>query len=562
MQELKQAIKDAAKKLFDADIEPELSRPDEKFGDYATNAALQLANKSAKAPNEIAQKMAGELRSVPGIKEVTIAGPSFINFKLTDEALGQAALAAIDLPKPNQGQEILVEFGDPNPFKEMHIGHLYSYIVGDSIAGLLEASGATVRRLSYHGDVGLHVAKAIYGLSELKKESQQREATLDTVPTDEIDEFLKIAYAYGAKHYEVDEQAKTEIEKTNQHIYDQDDKGINEIHEKGVELSFKYFDKILNLLSIPTDKRYLESQTAPPGKALVEENLGKVFTSSQGAVIYQGEKVGLHTRVFITSKDLPTYETKDLGLVILKDQDFPKAVRSIIITANEQIEVLKVMLSALAEIKPELAGKTTHLSHGFLTLTTGKMSSRTGEVYPAMDLLLEVKDAVHAQYPDSPVRKEVTFAAVKFALIKHRLGSDIIFDVKESISLEGNSGPYLQYAHARACSILEKAGSEKQVAGRDPSLLPTSYSLDSSERSLARKLSEYPEAVEKALGELMPHHIATYLYELAQSFNRFYEKSRIIGDEREAIRLQLAKAYQQVLNSGLGILNISAPERM
>ncbi|MBX4201953.1 arginine--tRNA ligase, partial [Candidatus Saccharibacteria bacterium] len=164
MQELKTAIKAAAKRLFDAEIEPELSRPDEKFGDYATNAALQLAKQTSKAPNEIAQQLIAELGGQAGIKEISLAGPGFINFKITDGALEQAAFSATNLPKPNSGQEILVEFGDPNPFKEMHIGHLYSYVVGDSISRLLEASGARVKRLSYHGDVGLHVAKAIWAM--------------------------------------------------------------------------------------------------------------------------------------------------------------------------------------------------------------------------------------------------------------------------------------------------------------------------------------------------------------------------------------------------------------
>jgi arginyl-tRNA synthetase len=166
---------------------------------------------------------------------------------------------------------------------------------------------------------------------------------------------------------------------------------------------------------------------------------------------------------------------------------------------------------------------------------------------------LLVKDAVHQQYPDSAVKKEVTFAAVKYALLKHRLGSDIVIDINESISLEGNSGPYLQYAHARACSILAKAENSSGVG---------QISFDQSERSLARKISEYPEVVDKALSELMPHYLCTYLYELAQVFNSFYEKSRIIGDERQAPRLELVKYYSQVLKNGLGLLNIAAPEKM
>ena len=547
MQEIKSALKQAAKQLFDSDIEPELTRPEEKFGDYATNTALQLAKKAAASPRQIAEKLIEQLKDLSVVAEVTIAGPGFINFKLTDEALAKTAFAATELATPDDGQQILVEFGDPNPFKEMHIGHLYSYIVGESICRLLETSGAEVKRLSYHGDVGLHVAKAIYGLQSLGGKA--------SIGTETIEEenFLGKAYAYGAEKYENDPAAKEAIDAINVKIYDKSNPQINELHKKGSDLSFDYFDKILDLLSISTDKRYLESQTIVPGVKAVKANTGKVFKQSQGAIIYDGEKAGLHTRVFITSQGLPTYETKDLGLTELKNHDYPQATRSIIITADEQSEYFKVMLAALAEIDAGLAKKTTHLSHGFLSLSTGKMSSRTGNVYPAMKLLLEVKDTVHEQYPDSPVKKEVTFGAVKYAFLKHRLGSDIVLDVKESISLEGNSGPYLQYAHARACSILAKAPQESKI---------TDQKFDENERRLARKISEYPEIVQKATAELMPHHICTYLYELAQAFNSFYETSRIIGDGRETIRLKLVKSYSQVLKSGLNILNITPPERM
>jgi len=545
-QELKRAIQAAARKLFDANIQPELSRPAEVFGDYATNAALQLAKKTSKAPQEIARALVEELKDTTGIKSINLAGPGFINFKLTDEALAKAALSAGDLPKPAAGKEILVEFGDPNPFKEMHIGHLYSYIVGDAISSLLQATGAKVQRLSYHGDVGLHVAKAIYGLQQLGSDK------ITSQDAAEEENFLASAYTYGAKAYDDDSVAKNAIEAINEEIYKKDNAAINKLHERGSKLSFDYFDKILNLLSIKTDRRYLESQAIDPGTEMVKANTGKVFEESQGAVVYNGEKAGLHIRVFITSKGLPTYEAKDLGLVQLKNKDYPNATRSIIITANEQSEYFKVMLAALAEIDTSLAGKTTHLSHGFVNLSSGKMSSRSGNVYPAMKLLLLVKDAVHSQYPDSEVKKQMTFAAIKYAFLKHRLGSDLVIDVDESVSLEGNSGPYLQYAHARARSILAKA--EKPAADVTD--------LDDSERSLARKISEYPEAVEKAAAELMPHYVCTYLYELAQTFNSFYEKSRIIGDDREPIRLSLVESYSRVLKSGLNILNIYSPERM
>lgn len=539
MQEIKTAVSIALKDLFGVDAEVELTRPDEQFGDYSTNVAMQLAGQLQQNPREIAQKLADTLTNLDKIEKAEVAGPGFVNFRLTDATLAVAAWSATDLPRINDGKEILVEFGDPNPFKEMHIGHLYSYIVGDSISKLLESTGATVRRLSYHGDVGLHVAKAIWGMRKAG------------VNADNIGENIGVYYAQGAQAYEQDEQAAEEIRAINERIYAQDDPEINQLYELGRERSFAYFDQILSQLEVKNDRRYLESQSAATGLDFVRRNTGMVFSESDGAIVYQGEKVGLHTRVFITSKGLPTYEAKDLGLAELKNQDFPDATRSIIITAHEQSEYFKVMLAALGEFDPSLADKTTHLAHGFLSLSTGKMSSRTGDVYGAVSLLSDVEAAAKELYPGS--EPHTYLGAVKYGFLKHRLGSDIVYDIEEAVSLEGNSGPYLQYAHARACSILEKAGNEGEIGQID---------FDEAERSLARKISEYPDAVARATDELMPHHITNYLYELAQSFNRFYEKSRIIDDERQALRLQLVKSYQNVLKHGLALLSIEAPERV
>jgi arginyl-tRNA synthetase len=538
MQEISEALKAAVKSLFDIDIEPELTRPDEQFGDYATNIALQIGAKLNKNPRQVAIALASKLHGRPQIAEAGVAGPGFINIKLTDKAMAEAVKVATKLPAPLKGREILVEFGDPNPFKEMHIGHLYSYIIGDSIARLLEASGATMRRLSYHGDVGLHVAKAIWGMQQASLKSEKA----DTKPIGEY-------YILGAQAFEESKQAAEQIQQINELIYAKSDPHIDKMYQWGRQESFKQLDKILDLLSISNDRRYLESESANAGLEFVKAHIGKVFKESQGAVVYDGEKVGLHTRVFITSKGLPTYETKDLGLAELKNGDYPQAVRSIIVTAHEQSDYFKVMLAALAEIDEPLAKKTTHLPHGFVSLSTGKMSSRTGDVYAAERLLTEVAAAVEKLYPRAD--EATSLGAVKYGFLKHRLGSDLSYDIDESVSLEGNSGPYLQYAHARARSILQKAG---QPASID--------NLEAGERSLARKISQYPEVVAKATEELMPHHIANYIYELAQVFNSFYEKNRVVDDPRQAIRAALVSAYADVLKNGLSLLNITAPERV
>ena len=178
MQDISEQVKNVVHNSLNENVEVELTRPDEQFGDYATNVALRLSKKLGQNPKEIAEKIKAELEKSDEIAKVEVAGPGFINITLTDGHLAQLAQASDS--QINKNKEILVEFGDPNAFKEMHIGHLYSYIVGDAIANILEASGAKVHRLSYHGDVGLHVAKAIYAM---RKDGVTPDSPVDAVKT-------------------------------------------------------------------------------------------------------------------------------------------------------------------------------------------------------------------------------------------------------------------------------------------------------------------------------------------------------------------------------------------
>ena len=283
----------------------------------------------------------------------------------------------------------------------------------------------------------------------------------------------------------------------------------------------------------------------------MREQLEKgVYEDSDGAVVFSGEKYGLHTRVFINSHGLPTYEAKDVGLIMAKWRDYHFDT-SIIVTGNDITEYMKVVLKSIEQFAPELAERTKHITHGNVKLAGGvKMSSRKGNFLRAIDVL----DIAHKANKQATGRDDerAVLGAIKYSFLKQRIGADIIYVPEESVSLEGNSGPYLQYAHARARSILAKADQK----------LAAITGLEAGERSLARKVSEYPEIVEKAVTELMPHHICTYLYELAQTFNRFYEHNRVIGDERQDIRLQLVTLYADVLYDGLNLLGIEAPDQM
>jgi arginyl-tRNA synthetase len=257
--------------------------------------------------------------------------------------------------------------------------------------------------------------------------------------------------------------------------------------------------------------------------------------------------------VFINAEGLPTYEAKDVGLSIKKWDDY-QFDESVIITGNDITEYMKVVLKSIEQFKPELSSRTKHFTHGNVKLAGGvKMSSRKGNFLRAVDVLTMAADeneAVQGNRDDAPV-----LGAIKYAFLKNRMGADVIYEPKESVSLQGNSGPYLQYALARAFSILQK-----QADNTHEATLVDAY--DQHERSLLFKLTEYKEVIQQATQELAPHLVCTYLYELAQTFNRFYENSHVIGDEREAVRLQLVTAYANILRDGLSVLGIPTPERM
>ncbi len=554
-QELEQVIAELVKTAYDVDVTIELTRPEEQFGDFATNVALQLAKQVGKNPREIADALAGKLRSDERMSEVTVAGPGFLNLRLTDEALVAAITA--DPTKTLASKTVLVEYSDPNPFKPLHAGHLYTTLVGDMIARLVERAGAETVRLNFGGDVGLHAGKSMWAIMQaLGGENPDK---LAEIPESDRPAWLGARYVEGNNAYEEDEAAKQAIVDTNKRIYALHDSvdydsPFAQIYWACRQWSYDYFATLYDQLQVVPFDRYIpESEVTPLGLKTVKKQLEEgVFVESDGAVIFRGEDIGLHTRVFINSEGLPTYETKDVGLSLTKWQDY-SFDESIIITANEQMQYMQVVIAAIHAFAPTPAERTRHLTHGVVKLQGGvKMSSRKGNVVTALEIL-EAARAAGAANGTNP-NEETILAAVKYAFAKNRIGGDIMYDPLESIALEGNSGPYLQYAHARACSILAKAPDTEKILKTD--------ALQPDERRMLRILGEYQEAVARATTELMPHHICTYLYELAQAFNRFYENNRVIGDEREALRLAIVERYAEILRTGLELLGIHAPERM
>ncbi len=688
--------------LFDlgiADIVPEVvMSEDPTHGEYSTNVALRIAGRMKKPAMNVAQEIADAIKKQSGsratgksgkpdqnteqkdqtvsgaladvdilqaIDRVETAAPGFVNFFLSEaslitsmhevlekkEAYGTVMRGAISHQRSVISRErqedvdglsrIVVEFTDPNPFKEFHIGHLYSNSVGESLSRLLESQGHSVRRVCYQGDVGLHVAKTLWGilraispdiLSVTLEQAQAKLKNLESLPLSARIHELGQAYAAGAAAYEDESAAGREaaevMKQLNRLIFiagqeigkksgftpvvdygknAEIDKGllrvVSAIYEKGRAWSLAYFETIYQRLGTRFDAYYFESQVGEVGVGLVGEFLKKgIFEESDGAVIYKGEKKGLHTRVFLNKLGLPTYEAKELGLAPTKDKDWPYD-RSLIVTGNEINEYFKVLLAALADVNPDLAAKTRHIGHGMVRKSDGsKMSSRSGQVLTGEGLLDEVKQSIYTILDTSvsplkvrPLKDEIAeagaVAAVKYSLLRVSLPSDVSFDIETSISFDGDSGPYLLYTYARAKSVLRKAGEEEEggrgdkggrggtgVTGATSQTSATSDTSDTSdtflnpvEHALARLLLFFPDITAEAARTLSPSLLCNYLFKLAQAFNGFYQKHTILGEaenqssvvsRQSSVRLQITAATAHVLARGLYLLGIRTVERM
>jgi len=574
-EKLKESIKNGLIKIGAPVVDFDVDYPaDFKNGDYSTNAPLkvlglifhqvsktrgkgvsttyQVGTKIFYNPLDLAEKLVESLGKISGINEIKIAKPGFINFFLSSDFLAKNLKEVLEqkenFGKNNRlaGKKVMVEYTDPNPFKEFHIGHLMSNAIGEALSRLIEWSGASVRRANYQGDVGLHVAKAIWG--------KMRESSLSWGE----------AYASGAKNYENDTRAKKEIEEINKKVFEKSDLEINKLYDQGREESLKRFEELYKKLGTKFDRYFFESEVAATGKKIVEDNISKgVFEKSEGAIIFPGEKYGLHNRVFITSGGLPTYEAKDIALNKKKFEEEDLDL-SIIITASEQNEYFKVVLKALEQIYPEVAEKTKHIGHGMMRLTSGKMSSRTGEVIVGESLIVEAQNLVKAKMSGRDFEKEdigkiseeIAVAGIKYSILKQSIGRDIVYDSKQALSFEGDSGPYLQYTYVRAESVVKKARDQKKNADLN--------SGADSVTTLGRLLYRFPEIVTRAGEEYSPQQLVGYLINLASEFNSFYAKEKIIDESDKASpqKLALTEAVSIVLRNGLEILGIKSPERM
>lgn len=610
MDRIEQLI-DAVVKALYGELEVKINlvqAPKETGADFATNIAMSLARVLKRNPWEIATEIVGELeKSDLGLK-IDLAKPGFMNIKMGDEfykeELGQFESKFLEKISSDEylGQTVICEFSDPNPFKILHVGHLYTSMVGDAISRLVEFAGGRVIRANFGGDVGLHVAKNLYALMKHTDEIK------DEMTADEKAELMSRTYVEGSSAYEEDEKAKNKIIEINKQIYgivEAGEEGIAELEDLieskkvvqestgkeeqllklakvyfwGRRASYQYFEDFYRRIGVKFDRYYPESVVVNKGLAVVKEQLKKgVYEKSDGAVVFNGEKYGLHTRVFINQNGLPTYEAKDIGLIFTKWEDY-HFNKSIVITGNDIIDYMKVVLKSVEQYAPELVERTLHLTHGQVKLPgKEKMSSRKGNFLKAVEVINEMRQELELMQEEisskrgeregqaqgrekERVDEKVLFGAIRYAFLKYKIGGDLIFDKRESVSMAGNSGPYLQYAAVRAQKVLSKF-LEFQARGSSKKVVQDEWRLGDYEKALVKKIMQYKGVLTEAVKELSPSKLCTYLYEIAQEFSRFYEHAQVIGSGLEVERGRIVLVYLKILTHGLGLLGIEVPEKM
>ncbi len=555
---IRTAVADALVKLGFTGKDFVIEHPENlAFGDYACNAAMVCAKQAGKNPRALAEEIRDALAGqIEYVERIEVAGAGFLNFYLAREFFAEE-IARIAALKENWGRNalcedtmVLLEYTSPNLFKPLHVGNLVGNIVGEAISRLFAFCGAEVKRINYPSDIGLTVAKGVWGLQQTGGDPEDILA-------------LGEAYRVGNDAYEHNADAKLQIESVNRSLYAGDDAALNELRAKGLRTSKAKLDALCALLGTSFDAVIYESEAGPQGTQIVKAHTGTVFEESEGAIVYKGEKAGLHTRVFLNSQGLPTYEAKDLGNFAIKQERYPQWDVSIIVTGNEQSEYFKVEYAAIRDVfgVPEHK-KLVHIPTGFLTLTTGKMSSRKGNVLTGESLLEALQEESKKRAEESraedvrALAEMVAVAALKYQILKHGIGSNIVFDKEKALSFEGDSGPYLQYTYARIGSVIEKA----QAVGIAPSVaVPPAIVYD-----IEKVLYRFEEVVRDAIEAYEPQGIITYLTQLCGMFNSFYAHEKIADadDVYAPYKLALAQSVRLTLHNGLSVLGMQAPERM
>ncbi len=546
------------------DIKPEnfTFPPNVKMGDLSL-PVFELAKEN---PAEFAAKMAGKLGSNEVWEQVEATGP-YINFYLKAEVWAKELIEGSPQPgKVGETQfplgkgsrlrpeKVMIEYSQPNTHKEFHVGHLRNACLGAAIVNLNKYIGDKVIAATYVNDVGLHVAKCLWAYLKFHKDEEPKENKTN---------FLGKIYTEAVKKLDQDEKLKDEIDDILIKL-EKKDKEIMKIWKKTQKWSIEDFERIYGLMGIQFDAWYFESDVLNKGRKIVSQLIRQgIAKEDQGAIIVDLKKYDLDVLLILKSDGTTLYSTSDLALAYKKAKK--KADKSIYIVDNRQSLYLKQIFKTL-----ELAGfkeSMVHIPYDFVNLPEGALSSRKGNIVSFDELFnkmltksIEETKKRHKDWDDDKVKdvaEKISLSAIKIGMLKFGNNKVITFDMDEALSFDGKTGPYLLYTSARINSIKEKI---KKVGDADYSLLK-----ETEEKELLKLLANNENEIKRAYKENDPSVLCNYLFDLAQTFNDFYQKHSIIRAENEelkAARFNLAQKVRKRLRVGLDLLNVEWLEKM
>lgn len=536
--------------------------PNPEMGDYAL-PCFSLAKQKKQAPNKIAEDLAKKIKPTKTITKIQNIGP-YINFFISKEAIAKQVLSTINKEKLNYGKnnnknKIMLEYPSPNTNKPLHLGHIRNILLGNSVRNILKKQGNKVTITNLYNDRGIAITKAMLVYKKWgKNKTPKSEGT-------KPDAFIGDYYVMFSK------KKTPKLEKEAQDLlvkWEDNDKETRALWKKLMKWVYQGYKGTLNKLDYYEDKAYYESDIYDKGKDIVNKGLKKgIFEKDEtGAVFARLEKYKLPDKVLLRSDGTTVYMTQDLYLAIQKFKDF-KIDKSIYVVASEQKMHFQMLFAILDQLGYKGVEKCFHLSYGMVFLPTGRMKSREGTVVDADDLIEEIKSIAKIEIEKrhkltkkeiEKRAKQIGMGALVFHMLKIDPNKDMLYDPEESIAFEGDTGPYVQYAHARCVSILKKAKTKitKEV---DFKLLTTTQ-----EQELIKILMKYPSVLEDAAKHYKPSLIANYLLTLTQRFNDFYQFCPCLSTKKEEkkARLLLVDCSRLVLENGLNLLGIEAPTAM
>lgn len=530
-----------------------------EMGDYAF-PCFSLAKEMKKNPVQIAKDIAGKVKS-EDIERVEAVGP-YVNFFVNKNSVASETISKILKEKESYGQlkkkkeTVMIEFSQANTHKSFHVGHIRGTSLGESISRINEFAGNKVVRANYQGDTGMHVAKWIWCYLKFHKKEK----------VEENEAWFARIYVEAVKRLGEKPELQKEVDEINKKLEEKSDKELVRLWKETRKVCLKSLEKIYIELNTKFDEYFFESEVEKRGKEiayeLVKKNIAKV---SEGAVIIDFKDFGLpelSVWVLLRKDGTVLYSAKDIALAERKFKEY-KIDKAVYVVGAEQNLHIRQLFKTLELMKMSQADKFQYVPVSLVRLPTGKMSSRTGDNILYSDFrkdivdfsIKEIKEREKVEENEAKKRAlAISIASMKYSMLKQDPNKTIVFDKKEAMKFEGDTGPYLLYTYARARSVLRKAeyAPEKFKISK----------LEESENKVIVQLSKFPEAVETAYNQLSPDTLAHYTYELARSFNEFYHAVQVIESENEKFRLALVDAVCQTMKNSLFLLGINAIERM